>query len=101
MPTSIIRTAGRAKTAKLPNGETVERADVLKMTDGWYICLPTELHFIYKNKRLGSTIMCTCGSEAALISYTEYKKYASWIANEVIMCLNLAQHGCHRDGSTE
>jgi hypothetical protein len=99
MPVSVIRNVGRAKTAKLPNGETVERADRLLMQGDWMPCLDTDNHFVYKTKNLGSAMMCTCGASAVAVGYHEYKKYASYMGNEVIMCYSLAQRGIHNDGS--
>lgn len=96
---AIIRNTGRAKTAKLPNGETVERAETIKLTDGWYACLDTDTHFVYHTNRLGSSMMCTCGGEAVVVGYSQYKKYASYMGNDVIMCMSYAQNGVHRDGS--
>jgi hypothetical protein len=96
---SIIRNVGRAKTARLPNGEVVERAEFLPMYGERLPCLDTDTHFIYKTKRLGSAALCTCGSAAGTVSYREYYKYSSYMGNEVIMCLSLAQMGSHADGS--
>lgn len=99
MPVSVVRNLGTAKTATLPNGETVERAEVLLMQGTLLPCLDVDNHFIYKTKKLGAAILCTCGSPGGAVGYHEYKKYASYIGNEVIMCLSLAQSGVHSDES--
>jgi hypothetical protein len=99
MPVSIVRNLGNKKQATLPNGRIVERQESLQLTDGSYPCLPTDTHFVYVTTHFGSRMMCTCGGEAALVGYHAYKKYASYIANEVIACLDFLNLGHHRDGS--
>lgn len=96
---AVIRNVGRAKTARLRDGTEVERAERLPMQGDMLPCLDTDNHFIYKTKALGSAMMCTCGASAVAVGWHEYKKYASYMGNEVIMCYSLAQHGVHNDGS--
>ena len=96
---AVIRNVGRAKTARLHNGQEVERAEWLQLKDGKYPTLSGDIHFVYKTKNLGSSMMCTCGGEAVVVGYAQYKQYSSYIGNDVIMCLNYAQYGEHRDRS--
>jgi hypothetical protein len=96
---SVVRNVGRVKTARLSNGETVERSEYLPMSGSMLPCLDVDIHFIYKTKKLGSSILCSCGSPGVAVGFHEYKKYASYMGNEVIMCLSLAQTGRHSDGS--
>lgn len=95
----VVRNVGRKRTATLPNGRVVERADRLQLSDGWYPCLDTDTHFCYITTHLGSRILCSCGGEAALVGYHAYSKYSSYIGNEVIACLDYLNLGHHRDGS--
>lgn len=96
---SVIRNVGRARQATLPNGRIVERQDRVKLSDGWYPCLNTDVHFIYTTTHFGSKIMCTSGMNGILVGYHAYKEFSSYIGNEVAMCHHYATKGCHADGS--
>ena len=96
---SIVRNLGSARKTRLPSGELVEAAEWIQLSDGKYPTLSGDIHFVYKTKNLGSSMMCTCGGEAVVVGYAQYKQYSSYIGNDVIMCLNYAQYGEHRDRS--
>ena len=95
----VVRNVGRRKQATLPNGRVVEPQERLQLSDGWYPVLNTDTHFCFTTSHFGSRMLCSCGGEAALVGYHAYKKYSSYIGNEVIACLDYLQYGRHRDGS--
>lgn len=70
-----------------------------------YPCLPTSLHFVFREPnmegRRGSTIYCTCGSTAAVFDRTAYRRWTETNYGEVIACLHLIQNGVHADGAHE
>lgn len=96
----VVRNVGTVRTATLPNGRVVERADRLQLSDGWYPVLNTDMHFIYLTTHFGSRMMCTCGMNGILAGFHAYSKYSSYIGNEVMMCHHYATTGHHADGST-
>ena len=53
----------------------------------------------YNGKQIGSTLMCTCGSQAAAFGYDAYKQYSSWMGERVLGCIMHFQQGHHADGS--
>ena len=65
--------------------------------------LQTSMHFCFRDgsQPRGSTLFCTCGAPAVVVGYEAYRKYTSFIANEVIACHNFIQYGVHADGSHE
>lgn len=95
----VVRNVGRVMKATTSSGDTVERQDFIQLKDGMHPCISSDTHFVYRTHRLGSKMLCTCGREAVIIGYQQYKQYSSFIGNEVIMCLAYAQDGCHADGS--
>ncbi len=67
----IVKVAGRAKIAHL-DGKTIERpsAILVKSDNAVYPTVDTYAHFVYKQSwKLGSTLMCTCGSVAGVFDY--------------------------------
>jgi hypothetical protein len=98
MPT-VVRNVGRVMKAVTSSGDTVERKEFIPMKDGMYPCVSSDTNFIYKTRRLGATTKCTCGGDAVIVSYAQYKQYTSYVGNEVLMCMSYAQRGCHADGS--
>ena len=65
--------------------------------------LPQSMHFIFRdasNPR-GSTLFCTCGSAGIIVGYHAYKKYQSFMGDEVLACHHFIQYGRHADGSSE
>ena len=96
----IVRSVGTLKRKRLRTGEEVERSDYIRLKDGFHKTLDTTTHFVYKTNNLGSSILCTCGSPAIVVSYGQYKEWSSFIGNEVIACQLLIQHGRHGDGSS-
>jgi len=99
---AVIKHYGTLNNARNVDGEQIQREShlFLKTHNQWYPCLPTDNHFVYKSNRIGSSVLCTCGSEVVVVGYKQYKQYQSWIGNEVLMCKLLATHGRHADGST-
>lgn len=65
--------------------------------------LQTDLHFCFRDPSVprGTTLFCTCGSPAVVVGYDAYRKYQSYIGNEVIVCHHFIQYGVHSDGSHE
>lgn len=103
---SVIRTWNSANEATLLSGHHVYRQQALflKSHERAYPCLPTELHFCYKEPvvRQGSTIMCTCGATGAVFGREGYRRWTSVnYGNEVIACSHFIQYGKHADGSHE
>jgi hypothetical protein len=102
MPITVIKHYGRPKEAIDLNGQRIERKDVIyvKTHKTWYPTLDYDNHFVYMSNRVGSTMMCTCGSAAGVIDYHLYKKYQSRYEGPIIACLFQIQSGHHADGST-
>ena len=100
----VIKIAGRAKRANL-QGETFEREEEIYVPSyrQWFKQLDTYSHFCYylKNNRLGATMQCSCGSDAAIFHYDAYSRFRSTYMGDVIACTSLMQFGRHADGSTE
>lgn len=98
---NVIRHYGDLKNTRNLQGEEVQRQEYLflKSYKQWLPCLNTDTHFVYKSNRLGSSTLCTCGSPAVVMGYDAYKKYQSYMGNEVIMCHHFFQYGTHSDGS--
>lgn len=98
----VIRVAGRAKRANV-DGETVERQNEIYLPSHkqWFAQLDTYDHFCYRQThKFGPTMMCTCGSDAAVFNFEAYSKFQSTYVGEVIACVSLMQFGHHADGST-
>ena len=98
----IIHQYGRPEKARLPNGDVVERQEFIYVPSyrEVYPCLEYDNHFVYYKKQIGSTLMCTCGSQAAAFGYAAYKKYCSYMGEKVLGCITHLQTGRHGDGSS-
>jgi hypothetical protein len=98
----VIHQYGRPVKARLLDGSIVEREDKIYVPSYGmvYPCLDYDNHFVYYKKQLGSTLMCTCGSQAAAFGYDAYKKYCSYMGERVIGCIVHLQTGRHGDGSS-
>lgn len=107
MGNNVIRNWNTPNIAKTLSGHEVrrEQAIYLKSHEAAYACLPTAMHFCYKDPvegKRGSTILCTCGAAAGVFGRVAYKKWTSVnYGNEVIACTNFIQYGVHADGSHE
>jgi len=97
---SVVRNVGDLKRAKNVDGQEVRRQEYLQYHDSMMKCLNTDNHFIYRSRRVGSSLLCTFGSQAVTVGYHVYKKYSSYIRNEVLICYHLMSSGRHADGST-
>ena len=101
----VIRNTGDPNNARTLGGQHVERKKELWLPSyKQYIpVLQTSMHFCYHDPSVprGSTIFCTCGAPGVVVGYEAYKKLNSFIANEVVACLNYIQYGIHSDGSHE
>lgn len=105
---NIIRNWRTPNIAYTLSGDEVRRetAIFLKSHEAAYACLPTAMHFCYKDPaastRRGSTILCTCGAAAGVFSRQAYMKWTSInYGNDVIACTHFIQYGKHADGSHE
>ena len=96
---SVVRHVGDLKQATSVDGEAVYRQDYLPFHGTLTRCLNTDTHFIYRSKRLGSSLLCTCGGEAVSAGYHAYQKYSSFIGSEVLICHRFFRDGVHADGS--
>lgn len=100
---TVIHQYGRPVKAKLPNGDIIERQDKIYVPSyhAVFPCLDYDSHFVYYyGKTLGTTMFCTCGSGSGIFGYRAYKKYCSYIGENVIGCIHHLQYGKHADGST-
>ena len=103
---NVIRNTGDPKNTITVDGVPVHRENMIFLStyNQWFAVLNTSLHFCYKDPviRTGkSTLFCTCGSPAAVFGYTAYRRWNSYIGNEVVACIELIQQGKHADGSHE
>ena len=104
MPT-IIRNTGDPRDTRTLHGKEVHREQsiYLKSHNAVLPVLQTSMHFCYRDasQPRGTTLFCTCGSPAIIVGYEAYRKYNSYIGNEVIACYQYIQYGKHADGSSE
>lgn len=104
-PNNIIRSHNDPKNAITLNGKHVVRETkiFLRSYRQWFPVLQTSVHFCFYEPtvRAGTTIFCTCGSPGIIVGFDAYKKYSSFLGNEVISCHHFIQHGVHADGSHE
>lgn len=99
---SVIKVAGRARRANL-DGLTIEREEQIfvRSYGGWFNTLDTYDHFVFHQKhKLGATLLCSCGSDAAIFNYDAYMRFMSTNKGQVVACVSLIQYGRHADGST-
>lgn len=97
---AVVRHIGDLKKAKNVDGEDVYRQDYLPFQGKTIRVLNTDNHFMYRSRRLGSALLCTCGGQAVSVGFHAYKQYSSFIGNEVLACYYLIHSGKHADGST-
>lgn len=101
----IIRNHNDPNRARTLNGVEVQREKEIYLPSHHAVLpvLQTSMHFCFRDasQPRGSTLFCTCGAAAIVIGYEGYKRYQSWIGNEVIACHNFIQFGRHADGSHE
>jgi len=105
MLNNIIRNHNDPNHATTLNGIPVQREKEIYLPSHNAIVpvLQTSMHFCFRDASLprGTTLFCTCGSYAVVIGFEGYKKWTSWVANEVIACHHFIQYGSHSDGSHE
>lgn len=98
----VIKHHGRPMEAVDLSGQRIERKDLLFVRShrAWYPVLPYDNHFVYMSNRVGSTMMCTCGSAAAVLEYPYYRQYESTNRGPTVCCLAQIEYGRHADGSS-
>lgn len=101
----VIRNTGDPNHARTLGGVAVQRQKeiFLKTYNQWFPVLQTSMHFCFRDtsQPRGSTLFCTCGASAVIVGPEAYKKYQSYMGNEVIACHHFIQFGRHADGSHE
>lgn len=97
---NVVRNVGDLKRARNIDGQIVERQDYIMFHGRRMRCLNTDTHFIYRSRRIGSAVLCTCGSQAVSVGYHAYRKFSSYIGNEVVACYHLIMNDKHADGSS-
>jgi len=104
-PNNLIRSHNDPKNAITLGGQHVHREDriFLPSHNSNLPVLQTSMHFCFRDASVprGTTLFCTCGSPAIVVGFEGYKKYQSFIGNEVIACHYFIQYGVHSDGSHE
>lgn len=105
MPNNIIRNHNDPNHAVTLGGHPVNREKEIFLLSykQWFPVLQTSMHFCFRDPSVprGTTLFCTCGAPAIIVGYDAYKRYSSFIGNEVIICHNFIQYGQHADGSHE
>lgn len=99
---AVIHHYGKPMEARMPNGDKIVRQDAIFVQSRGQLlpCLEYDNHFVYETDKIGSSLMCTCGSAAAAFGYRAYSKYCSYMGENVIGCIQHLQTGRHADGST-
>lgn len=97
----VIKIYGKARIANV-DGERVERQEVIFIPSyrQWFRTIEEDpTHFSYYNKRkMGSTMMCTCGSPSAIYNYDVYRRFTSVNRGQVVTCIHYMENGRHADG---
>lgn len=97
----VIRIYGKARVAYV-FGEKVERQNEIYVPSyrTWYRTVEEDpTHFSYYNKkRVGSTMMCTCGSPSAIYNPDVYMRFTSVNRGQIVACIHYMEHGKHADG---
>jgi hypothetical protein len=105
MPNNIIRRHNDANHAITLGGIPVEREKMIFLPSyrQWFPVLQTSMHFCFRDAShaRGTTLFCTCGAVGIIVGFEAYRKYSSFIGNEVISCHHFIQYGQHSDGSHE
>lgn len=98
----IVRNVGTVKHSRNVDGEEITRQDrvFLPSANQWYACMPYDNQFIYRSRRKGSSVLCTCGSIAVTVGYHVYKQWVSYMGNEILVCQYHMNSGKHADGSS-
>ena len=98
---NVIKHYGRPMEAISLSGERIYREDRIFVSSHqtWYETMPYDNHFVYHTKRIGTSLLCTCGSPAIVVDYGTYKKYSSY-RGQLIVCQTQIQTGKHADRST-
>jgi hypothetical protein len=98
---AVVRNLGDLRHAKNVDGVNVERTGYLYFHGQNIACLNTDNHFLYRSRRIGSSILCTCGGQGVSAGYHAYSKHTSvFYGNEVLVCYHFIMGGKHADGST-
>lgn len=104
-PNNIIRSHNDPNNATTLGGKPVQRETHIFLPSyrQWFYVLQTSMHFCFRDASMprGTTLFCTCGAPAIIVGFEAYKKYSSFLGNEVIACHNFIQFGVHADGSHE
>lgn len=99
----VIRVYGKARRANF-QGQTIEREEIIFVPSerGWFRIIDTQDHFCYRRTRgtVGSTLMCTCGSPAAIFGYEAYGQFQSTNMGRIICCIYHMNNKQHADGAT-
>lgn len=99
--TQVIRIYGKARIANV-DGETIERQNEIFIPSyrQWFRTVEEDpTHFSYYNRRkMGSTMMCTCGSPAAIYNPDVYMRFTSVNRGQIIACIHYMERGQHADG---
>lgn len=108
---NIVRVAGRAVKAIMPNGEVIYRPDNdVIFVPAWgrkVKAAEYDNHFCYYWENApehSNLLMCTCGAFAGAVGYQAYKQDASpssggLVPGEMLVCHVHANTGKHADGS--
>jgi len=103
MSPKVIHVHGRARVAFL-DGERFDRQDTIFVPSekSWFPTIDTDSHFVYRQtKKIGSSLMCTCGSSAGIYLYDAYMRFTSINKGRMICCNSFIQNeGKHGDGSS-
>lgn len=100
---NIIKVYGKARRANF-EGQMIERQDAIfvKSENGWFRTIDTFDHFVYRRTRgvAGSTLMCTCGSPAAIFGFEAYGRFQSTNMGRIVCCISHMTTKLHADGSS-
>lgn len=98
----VIKVYGRAKRANF-YGETIYREEEIYVPTehGIFKTIDTQDHFVYRRRKgtVGSTLMCTCGSPAAIFGYEAYGRFQSTNTGRIVCCVYHMNTGKHADGA--
>jgi hypothetical protein len=102
MSAKVIHVHGRAKVA-YDNGATIYREDKIFVPSerAWFQTIDTDSHFVYRQtRRVGSSLMCSCGSSAGIFNYEAYMKFSSINRGRIVACVTHMNTSKHGDGSS-
>lgn len=98
----IIKVHGRAKVAHL-DGERIDRQDEIFVPSerSWFYTIDTDNHFVYRQgRKIGSSLLCTCGGAAGIFMWDAYRKFSSINRGRIVACISHMNTSKHADGST-